>query len=429
MLKAKYMEEQILQNQNHDLKKTKKIIFTTILLGISFFIGLLIGVSNSDNTNFITGGERGELKNKDTEVSKYLSKDVDFKLFWKTWDTIREKYIDSSVLDSQMFYGSLAGLVASLNDPYSIFLPPDITKEFNEELEGKFEGIGAEIGIKDNKLTIIAPLPNSPAEKAGLSAGDTIIGIDKMDASYITVNQAVEMIRGEKGTKVTLTIKKGDEKEKDVVITRDEIHYESIRTKTGNTEKDRILNDQNIAYIKITHFNQDTENLFEKAVNDSINKKYIILDLRNNPGGYLTTAIKVSSYWIENNVIVKEASKDKEKVQNYSSTGVAKLKGKKTIILVNRGSASASEIVAGALQDYKLATIVGETTFGKGSVQDLTKLPDGSSIKLTIAKWLTPYDRVIDKQGIKPDIEIVNSEEDYNNNKDPQLDKAIELLK
>ncbi len=423
------MEEQILQNQNHDLKKTKKIIFTTILLGISFFIGLLIGVSNSDNTNFITGGKQGELKNKDAEISEYLSKDVDFKLFWKTWDTIREKYIDSSILDSQMFYGSLAGLVASLNDPYSIFLPPDITKEFNEELEGKFEGIGAEIGIKDNKLTIIAPLPNSPAEKAGLSAGDTIIGIDKMDASYITVNQAVEMIRGEKGTKVTLTIKKGNEKEKDIVITRDEIHYESIRTKTGNTEKDKILNDKNIAYIKITHFNQDTENLFEKAVNDSINKKYIILDLRNNPGGYLTTAIKVSSYWIENNVIVKEASKDKEKVQNYSSTGVAKLKDKKTIILVNKGSASASEIVAGALQDYKLATIVGETTFGKGSVQDLTKLPDGSSIKLTIAKWLTPLDRAIDKQGIKPDIEILNSEEDYNNNRDPQLDKAIELLK
>jgi carboxyl-terminal processing protease len=420
------MENEILQNK--DLKKTKKIIFTTILIGISFFLGLLVGVSNSDNPNFIHGEQKGELKNKKAEAPDYLSKNVDFKLFWKTWDTIRDKYIDSSVLDSQMFYGALSGLVASLNDPYSIFLPPDTTKAFNEELEGKFEGIGAEIGIKDEKLTIIAPLPNSPAEKSGLQAGDKILAIDKIDTSFMTPSQAAQMIRGDKGTTVTLTIKHGEEKEKDITITRDEIYYESIKTSTGNAQTDKLLNDKNIAYIKITNFNQDTEALFEKAVQNAINKKYIILDLRNNPGGFLTTAIKVSSYWVENNIIVKEVSQNKEKIQNFSSNGVAKLKDKKTVILVNQGSASAAEIVAGALQDYGLATIVGETTFGKGSVQDLTKLSDGSSIKLTIAKWLTPNDRAIDQEGIKPDIEIKISDEEYNNNKDPQLDKAIELL-
>ncbi|HNZ86235.1 MAG TPA: S41 family peptidase [bacterium] len=420
------MENEILQNK--DLKKTKKIIFTTILIGISFFLGLLVGVSNSDNPNFIHGEQKGELKNKKAEAPDYLSKNVDFKLFWKTWDTIRDKYIDSSVLDSQMFYGALSGLVASLNDPYSIFLPPDTTKAFNEELEGKFEGIGAEIGIKDEKLTIIAPLPNSPAEKSGLQAGDKILAIDQIDTSFMTPSQAAQMIRGDKGTTVTLTIKHGEEKEKDITITRDEIYYESIKTSTGNAQTDKLLNDKNIAYIKITNFNQDTEALFEKAVQNAINKKYIILDLRNNPGGFLTTAIKVSSYWVENNIIVKEVSQNKEKIQNFSSNGVAKLKDKKTVILVNQGSASAAEIVAGALQDYGLATIVGETTFGKGSVQDLTKLSDGSSIKLTIAKWLTPNDRAIDQEGIKPDIEIKISDEEYNNNKDPQLDKAIELL-
>lgn len=424
------MQEIIKQNQNPENNKTRKIIFIAILVIISFFIGLLIGVSGSENSNFIINNRRGELKNKDAEIPSYLSKDVDFKLFWKTWDTIREKYIDSvGTKDSQMFYGSLSGLVASLNDPYSIFLPPDISKEFNSELEGKFDGIGAELGIKDEKLTIIAPLPNSPAEKAGLKAGDIIVAIDKIDASYISLNNAVGMIRGEKGTKVTLTIQSGDEKEKDVIITRDEIHYESIKTNTGKPEIDKLLNERNIGYIKITHFNQDTESLFEKAVNNSLNKQYIILDLRNNPGGYLATAIKISSYWIDNNIIVKEVSKNREKTQNYSSTGFAKLKDKKTVVLVNKGSASASEIVAGALQDYKAATIIGETTFGKGSVQDLTKLPDGSSIKLTIAKWLTPYDRAIDKEGIKPDIEIKLLDEDYDKDRDPQLDKAIELLK
>ncbi|MDD4290297.1 MAG: S41 family peptidase [Patescibacteria group bacterium] len=424
------MPKIIMQNQNSETKKTKKIIFIAVLILISFFVGLLIGVSGSENSNFIIKNNQGELKNKDTEISTYLSKDVDFKLFWKTWDTIREKYIDSSgTKDSQMFYGSLSGLVASLNDPYSIFLPPDISEEFNSELEGKFDGIGAELSIKDEKITVIAPLPNSPAEKAGIKAGDVILAINKIDTSYISLNNAVGMIRGEKGTKVTLTIQSGSEKERDIEITRDEIHYESIKTNTGKPEIDKLLNDRNIAYIKITHFNQDTESLFEKAVNDSLNKQYIILDLRNNPGGYLTTAIKVSSYWIDNNIIVKEVSKNREKTQNYSSTGFAKLKDKKTVVLVNKGSASASEIVAGALQDYKVATIIGETTFGKGSVQDLTKLPDGSSIKLTIAKWLTPHDRAIDKEGIKPDIEIILSGDDYNKDKDPQLDKAIELLK
>ncbi len=423
-----------MENQNNyqislEKKKIKKIIFFILIIIISFFLGLFIGVSNISETQN-NKNQSGELINKDAKESDYLSKDVDFKLFWETWNTIREKYIDSSnIKDSQIFYGALAGVVASLDDPYSIFLPPEVSKEFNQELEGKFEGIGAEIGIKDEILTIIAPLPNSPAEKAGLKAGDKVLAIDKIDTSQISLNKAVEMIRGSKGTEVILIIKKLNGKEGEVKITRDEIHYESIKVSMTDTKKQKTIDDKNIAYINITHFNQDTESLFDKAVEELLkqNKKSIILDLRNDPGGYLTTAIKVAGYWIENDVIVKEA--DKNKTEALKSNGPAKLKGKKTIVLVNAGSASAAEIVAGALQDYGVATILGETTFGKGSVQDLTKFKDGSSVKLTIAKWLTPKDRTIDKQGIKPDIEIKMTDDDYNKDRDPQLDKAIELLK
>lgn len=425
------MEEQSIYQNLPDKKGTKKIVLVSIIILISFLSGLLIGTSKTDSINLINS-QQGELKNKGAEQPEYLSKDVDFKLFWQAWDTIREKYIDSSAInDSQIFYGALAGIVASLNDPYSIFLPPDVSEEFNKELEGKFEGIGAEIGIKNDILTIIAPLPNSPAEKAGLKSGDKILAIDKIDSSQISLNKAVEMIRGEKGTKITLIFKRENDKEQEITITRDTIHYESVKTYISNTTQQNKINSNNISYINITHFNQDTEKLFEKAVDSAIkqNKKYIILDLRNNPGGYLTTAIKIASYWIENNIIVKEVSVNKEKTQNYSSSGIAKLKNIKTIVLVNGGSASASEIVAGALQDYGVATILGETTFGKGSVQDLTQLKDGSSIKLTIAKWLTPKDRAIDQQGIKPDIEIKITDDDYEAEKDPQLDKAIELLK
>jgi carboxyl-terminal processing protease len=327
----------------------------------------------------------------------------------------------------------MSGLASSLGDPYTVFFEPKTAKEFNESLAGKFEGIGAEIGIKNDQLQIIAPLPEMPAEKAGLRAGDFILKIDETDTVGMSVEKAVSLIRGPKGTEVALTIgryktetdKDGKETKApetlEVKITRDTIVVRSVRSK--------YLDEHRLAHIEISNFNQDTAQEFSKAINDALNRevKGIILDLRNDPGGYLDRAISIAGEWTGDMVVVKERRQGKI-VDEFHGTASGRLKNFPTVVLVNEGSASASEIVAGALQDYQLAKIVGKTTFGKGSVQDYQEFPDKSSIKMTIAEWVTPLERSIDKKGIVPDIEIDRTIEDYNANRDPQLDKAIELL-
>jgi len=407
---------------NSEKKKTIKIIIISLLIIISFFVGLIVGISNSEEINS-PKDQSGKVINQGAKQPEYLSQDINFKLFWQVWDLIKDKYVESDINEVDMFYGAQMGLVASLRDPYSVFLVPEIAEDFTEELKGKFEGIGAEIAIKKDRLTIISPLPDSPAEKAGVRAGDKILAIDDLDTAGMSSSKAVTLIRGDKGTEVNLTILHKDNTQEVITIIRDKIQYASV--------KYELLENDTIAYIKVSHFNEDTEELFNKAVNNVINSNIdsIILDLRNNPGGFLTTAISMANNWVEDGVIVKEKSRERSQDQSFSANKQSKLKDKKTIVLVNGGSASASEIVAGALQDYGLATILGETTFGKGSVQDLTKLSDGSSVKLTIAKWFTPNDRSISEEGIVPDLEIELTNENYNNDLDPQLDKAIEILK
>lgn len=358
---------------------------------------------------------------------------ADFKQFWDLWRRIKESYYEQPVDEEKMFYGAMSGLASSLGDPYTVFFEPKTAKEFNESLAGKFEGIGAEIGIKDDQLQIIAPLPEMPAEKAGLRAGDFILKIDKEDTAGMSVDKAVSLIRGKKGTKVTLTIgryktekdKSGKEKKtpttQEITITRDTIVVKSVRSE--------FLKEQRLAVIEISNFNQDTAALFAQAVNDALNRdaKGIILDLRNDPGGYLDTAITVAGEWTGADIVVKERRQGKI-VDEFRGTASGRLKNFPTVVLVDKGSASASEIVAGALQDYGLAKIVGMQTFGKGSVQDYSEFPDKSSIKMTIAEWVTPKERSINKIGIEPDVKIDRTNEDYNANRDPQLDKAIELL-
>ena len=364
----------------------------------------------------------GRVINTDS-LPDYLTKDVNFKLFWKVWDTIKNKFIDKNQLtDAQLFYGAMAGVVDSLGDPYSVFLNPQTSEEFSDELNGKFEGIGAEIGIRNNQLTIISPLPESPAEQAGLKALDRIIGIDGLETTGMSLDQAVSLIRGDKDTEVILTVTRdGLNESKEIKIIRNTIKIISVNWTDKN----------GIAYVKLTNFNSDTSAKFLEVANEVINSspKGVILDLRNNPGGYLETAVDIAGYWIkEGQVVVREEFSNAEQNQEYVSNGKGQLADFKTVVLVNGGSASASEIVAGALQDYQLATVVGETTFGKGSVQELENLSDGSAIKLTIARWLTPYSRTIDKNGIQPDFELKLTEEDINENKDPQLDKALEII-
>ncbi|XOU94792.1 MAG: S41 family peptidase [Candidatus Kerfeldbacteria bacterium] len=354
-------------------------------------------------------------------VPDYLADgEFDENLFWEVWDSAKNNYVNKPIDDEVLFYGALEGIAGSLDDPYSVFLNPEATREFNRELNGSFEGIGTEIGIKNNQLTIISPLDNSPASKAGLQAGDVVIKIDGEDTYEMSLDYAIGLIRGTKGTEVVLTVlSENDEIIKDISIVREVITVESVSWE--------IL-DNKIAYIKIIHFNSDTYQNFTNIASEILVNDIdgIILDLRNNPGGYLDSAVDVSGEFLEDKVVVIEDF-GTNKIE-YTSSGNAKLKDYKSAVLVNGGSASASEIVAGALQDYKYATIIGEQTFGKGSVQEFEQFDDGSSLKLTVAKWLTPNGKNIDEFGITPDIEVEFTKEDYNNDTDPQLENAIQLL-
>jgi carboxyl-terminal processing protease len=348
---------------------------------------------------------------------------IDFDLLWSVWESLKDSFYKQPISDRQAFYGAVRGIVSSVHDPYTVFFDPSEAEEFNKELEGKFEGIGAEIGIKHDRLTIIAPLPESPAEKAGLRPGDIIFAIDDKDTSNISTEEAVTLIRGVSGTKVVLTIlSAGASDAREVAVTRGEIIIKTVTVKKVGINKD-------IAYIRIFSFNEDTSRDFKKAVQTILanRPKALILDLRSNPGGFLDSAVDTASYWIREGAIVRERFSDQSE-DTYSSLGFGKFKDIKTIVLVNQGSASASEIVAGALQDAKKATILGEQTFGKGSVQDYSSLKDGSALKITIAEWLTPNGRSINFEGITPDIIIPFSNDDFNKDIDPQLDKAIELL-
>lgn len=351
-----------------------------------------------------------------------LNGDVNFDLFWEAWDLLQQNYVGKDKLsEKDMLYGAIHGLIASTKDPYTIFMNPKQAQSFDEDMAGTFQGIGAEIGIKKEQLVVIAPIPDSPAQKAGIRAGDFIGAINGTSTQGMTTDYAVSLIRGTKGTEVKLLIlHQGEQKPVEIKIIRDVIKIKSVKTE---------LRKDGIFVITVSSFNNDTDELFNQAVAEAVakNPKGLLIDLRNNPGGYLDTAINVASRWIPDGVIVSERFADK-RVNDYESRGGALFKDYKTVVLVNEGSASASEIVAGALKDYGKATIVGKQTFGKGSVQVLENLKDGSSLKITVAEWLTPKGNNITEKGIAPDKVIEFTPKDYEENKDPQLEAAIKIL-
>jgi carboxyl-terminal processing protease len=395
-----------------------------VVIVIAFLGGFYIGKAEREITVVNKKGEpivSGEVEIRASDVKEHLGKDVDFDLFLSVWDHLRDRYVDQPVSETKLLYGALAGLVASLDDPYSVFLEPKISEEFAESLNGRFEGIGAEIALKNEILTVVAPLDGSPAEASGLLAQDRILEIDKISTKGMRLDEAVNRIRGEKGTTVVLRVHRKDEEElRDIPIIRDTIKVQSVTWE---------MKDDAIAYIHMRNFNTDTTSRFRQIQKDVLvkNPNAIIFDLRNNSGGFLQTAIDVASAWIDDKPIVRERSV--AGIKTYSATLRPLLKDISTVVLVNGGSASASEIVTGSLQDYGLAYIIGEQTFGKGSVQVLEDLSDGSSLKFTIARWLTPNDRSIDEEGITPDEIIELTEEDFNNDADPQLDRALEYLR
>ncbi|MCK4967958.1 MAG: S41 family peptidase [Candidatus Aenigmarchaeota archaeon] len=388
-----------------------------LIVVIVFMVGIVIGISGQGIYQQIVQSRQLT----DDQVINWQKRGFNFNIFEQVWQLMQKKFINQPLANQKLFHGALSGMVNSLDDPYSIFLDPELFTEFQNEIAGTFEGIGAEIGIKNDLLTIIAPLSDSPAELAGLKAGDKVYAIDETITLNMFLEQAVNLIRGPKGSEVVLTIgRTGWDEAKDIMVTRNTINVEPVKYE---------IKDKNIGYIKVVRFGEKTIPKFRTAL-EQLKQQHvdkIILDLRNNPGGYLETGVDLTSFWLSDQVVVKEEFADGQ-IKEYRARGNNELADYQTVILVNQGSASASEIVAGALQDWNKATIIGETTFGKGSVQELTPLIDGSAIKLTVAYWLTPKNRLINEAGIVPDIDVELTIDDYNQNLDPQLAKAIKLL-
>ena len=350
---------------------------------------------------------------------------IDFSLFWDAYYKLQKNFVDPVKLDAQkIIYGAISGMAKSLGDPYTSFFDPEEAKRFEQDLSGSFEGIGVEIGLKKNQLTIIAPLKDTPGQKAGLKAGDIIVEINGKNTIDMSIDEAVSLIRGKKGTEVTLTIfRDGWKNTKDIKIIRDTINIPSIEWE---------LKDGNIAYIHIYLFDQSLSSKFNKIALEILTSpaQKIILDLRDNPGGYLEVSQDIAGWFLKKGQIVtiENFGQDKDK-KYYKTEGNANFSEYPTVVLINQGSASASEILAGALRDNRNIKLIGEKSFGKGSVQEVLDLRDGSMLKITIAKWLTPKGNSISEVGLTPDIKVELTDADFEEQKDPQLDKAFEIIK
>ncbi|MEO8637488.1 MAG: S41 family peptidase [Candidatus Taylorbacteria bacterium] len=400
-------------------KQTRYLIISVaVLTGAAFMGGVYAGHANYSPIDSLFS-----LSGKQALAS---TTSADFAPFWKVWDVINEKYVTpNKVTDQEKVWGAISGLAKSLGDPYTVFMPPEEAKSFETEISGNFEGVGMEVGIRDEMLTVIAPLKGNPAEKAGIKAGDKIIKIDDTVASDLSVDKAVLLIRGPKGTAVTLTlIREGKSGSFEVKVMRDVITIPTI---------DKELRKDGIYVIQLYNFSAVSPNLFNKAISDFVKTKSnkLILDLRGNPGGYLDASVDMASWFVpKGKVIVREDFGGKQEENIYRSDGRYTFGNTfKMIVLVDEGSASASEILAGALQEHGIAKLVGTKTFGKGSVQELVKITPDTNLKITIAKWLTPNGKSISEGGLTPDYEVKMSEDDIKADKDLQMDKAVELLK
>ena len=400
-------------NAKRIIKTCALIIVLALLIGGAFYYGYNEGEKNPQ-IKIIRGV--ANIENGETEA-------VDFSLFWDTWKILEDKYVGAEDLNNQnLVYGAISGLIDSLGDENSVFLSPEDAKKFNQDISGRFFGIGAQLDVKNGQLMIVAPLKDSPAEKAGIKAGDKIMAVDDKSTYGMMVEEAVKIIRGEQGTIVKLSILRDSFSEpREFSIIRDIINIPTTESK--------MIGD--VAYIHLYNFYEQSPFMFyQTAVEMALkNPKGLILDLRDNPGGYLDAAVNLAGWFLESNTTVVTEKFGSGEKQVYTSYGNSLFKELPVAILINGGSASASEILAGALRDNRGIKTIGEKSFGKGTVQQLEALKDGSMVKITVAHWIMPKGDLIEKNGIDPDYPVELTDEDIAAGRDPQLDKALEVIK
>lgn len=395
------------------------LLLSLLLMGGAFFVGFYFGENSTPSIEKVT-----ELNNK--ELGKPES--VDFSAFWKAWTVINEKFVPTtdkskSASAEEKVWGAISGLANALGDPYTQFFPPEESKIFTENISGEFGGVGMEIGRRDGLLTVISPLKGTPAENAGIKSGDIITKINGETSAELGVDKAVQLIRGEVGTSVDLTLVREEENEPiEVTVVREKIQIPTLET-------DEI---DNVFVINLFNFSAPSAELFKNALEDfsKSGTDKLLIDLRGNPGGFLEAAIDMASWFLPSGktVVVEDFGENKEETVHRSRGFDIFNDNLRLVILVDGGSASASEILAGALKDNNKAVIIGDKTFGKGSVQELVSIADGSSLKVTIARWLTPNGVSISENGIEPDIEVKFSPEEFEAGKDSQMEKAIDTL-
>jgi carboxyl-terminal processing protease len=356
----------------------------------------------------------------------YSIDQIDFSMLKRAWDQVSTDYVDQSKIDKQkMTYGAVEGMVKAIGDPYTEFFNPEDAKKLQEDLAGSFEGIGLQMGVKNKLITAIAPIKGTPAERAGLKPGDIVLAVDKKPTADLSIDEVVNMIRGPKDTKVTLTISREGVSSKDVEITRAVIKVPSMDYSIKTTSDGK-----KIAHITLYQFSDTVYQDFKTAAVDVLNNNIsgIILDMRNNPGGLVNQSTAIAGWFLDKGALVlSEQDKNGEKTE-LTANGPSTFASIPLVVLINEGSASASEILAGALKDDRKAPIIGMTSFGKGTVQKITDFDDGSSLKITVAKWYTPSGVRIQDTGITPDIKVELTAKDYEQNIDPQYDQALQEI-
>ena len=400
-------------------KKVGLLSVGSFIVALSFFAGLYVDASNR-------APSEGQITIYDKNGNPQTVT-VDFSLLYKTLDVIGRKYVDrgnASTTPDTIIYGAVKGLVDSLGDPYSMFFTPEENEKFEEELSGSLEGVGMSVGIKEDGFYVISPIKNSPAEKAGVKAGYKILKVAGQSVSDMSLDEAVKLIRGKKGTTVDVIFETEDGKEVKITMVRDVITVPAVETKSEGKD---------VFYVKINEFNANASAEFRTAMKDlyASKKKKLIIDLRNNPGGYLDSAVDIASWFLPSGkVVVTEDYGHGSKPRVHRSRGYNIFDDLQIVVLVNEGSASASEILAGALADYNVAALAGTKTYGKGSVQEVVYLDEGSALKITVAKWLTPKGKSLSNNGINPIFEVKNEDGPEDGTKsDKVMQKALEILR